>query len=887
MKPRNRFTIATVVRRSCLRRWQVLFAALALCAVALVYIFGHFRMTSDTTQLFSPSVGWRQREIALTKAFPQNSDTIVVVIDGKTPELAEHAADTLNGKLAADTKLFLRVRRPDGGPFFKKEGLLFLKTEEVSSATDQLVTAQPFLGPMAADPSLRGVMSSISTLATGVTTGATTFKSVDKPMHALADAMEAVAAGRPTFFSWQALFGGDDNSKGLPSSTRRFVIAQPRLDYNSITPGADASDAIRGAAHALSLDAKHGVTVRLTGSVPLSDEEFASIADRAWLVFGSMGLAMVVMLWLAVRSVPLVAAIMITTLIGLVLTTAVGLAAVGRFSLISVAFIPLFVGLAVDFGIQFSVRYRAERLIHKDLRAALVAAAVSLGRSLALAAAAITLGFFAFLPTSYIGVSELGVIAGLGMVIGLVLNLTLLPALITIFRPRRQLGVVGSPAMAPLDHFLVRRRKWVLWGFVLSTVASLAVLPFVRFDFNPMHLRNEHGEAMATLLDISRDPDDTPNTLDVLTPNLGAANQMGARLGALPEVSQTVTLSSFVPKDQATKLAAISDADLLLDPTLNPLATTPPPSDADNVHALHKAASDLRTAAAASAGATAKDALRLAAALDAIGSGPPAERQQATETLIPPLNVLLDQVRSLLLAEPITLQSLPQDLMRDWISADGQARVQVSPKGDSNDNKTLERFTKAVLKVAPNAAGAPVSIQEAGNTVSMAFVQAGLLSLVVISALLIFALRSVKEAAFTLAPIVVAGFLTLGTCVVTRIPINFANIIAFPLLFGVGVAFHIYFVMAWRHGATNLLQSSLARGVFFSAMTTGMAFGALMFSSHPGTASMGKILMISLVWTLVAALIFEPALLGPAKPQAVKRRVGLGRDERATTKDRV
>jgi hopanoid biosynthesis associated RND transporter like protein HpnN len=473
------------------------------------------------------------------------------------------------------------------------------------------------------------------------------------------------------------------------------------------------------------------------------------------------------------------------------------------------------------------------------------------------------------------------------MVIGLVLNLTLLPALIAIFRPRRQLGVVGSPAMAPLDHFLVRRRKWVLWGFVIATVVSLAILPFVRFDFNPMHLRNVRGEAMATLLDISRDPDDTPNTLDVLTPSLPAAQVMATRLGALPQVSQTVTLTSFVPKDQEPKLAAISDAELLLDPTLNPLSVEAAPADADNVQALHKAATDLRAAAGATKGQPAQDATRLANALDAIGDGPAAERQRATEALIPPLNTLLDQVRSLLLAEPVTLQSLPQDLVRDWISADGRARVQVSPKGDSNDNKTLEAFTKAVLKVAPNAAGAPVSIQEAGNTVSMAFVQAGLLSLVVISALLIFALRSVKEAAFTLAPIVVAGFLTLGTCVVTRIPINFANIIAFPLLFGVGVAFHIYFVMAWRHGATNLLQSSLARGVFFSAMTTGMAFGALMFSSHPGTASMGKILMISLVWTLVAALIFEPALLGPAKPHAVKQRVGLGRVERATAKDRV
>ena len=861
-RARRALSISRVVRTGGEHPWMTLAAALLLCVLAGVFIAGHFKMTSDTTQMFSPTVDWRQHEITLTKAFPQNSDTIVVVVDGATPELAEQAAATLTARLTPQTgRLFAGVRRPDGGAFFAREGLLFLSPAEVASTTDQLVSAQPFLGPMAADPSLRGVASAISTLAMGVTQGQTTLASVAKPVHALADTMQGVAAGRPTFFSWQNLFGGGDS---LRSSTRRFIIVQPRLDYAALTPGADATEAIRAAVHGLGLD---GVRVRLTGSTPLSDEEFASIADRAWLVFGSMGLAMAVMLWLAVRSVRLVCAILATTLIGLVLTAAVGLAAVHRFTLISVAFIPLFVGLGVDFGIQLSIRFRAERLEHDDLKDALAAAGAGIGRSLALAAAAITLGFFAFLPTPYIGVSELGVISGLGMIIGLALNLTLLPALITLFRPPRQTGEVGSPRLAPLDRFLVERRKLVLWGFAISSALGVALLPLVRFDFNPLHLRNVRGEAMSTLLDIMRDPKETPNTIDVLSPSLGAADQMAARLSKLPEVAQTVTLSSFVPDDQPPKLAAISDAQTLLDITLNPLDIAPPPTDAQTVDALRKTAVDLRAAAAASPGPAAQDALRLATALEAVANGPPAGRTRAAAALIPPLQVLLDQIRNMLLAEPVTLQSLPADLVRDWVTPDGRARVQVSPSGDSNNNAVLQRFSKAVLKVAPDASGAPISIQAASHTISSAFIEAGVLSLVVICALLVAALRSLRETAFTLAPIVVAGFLTLGTCVLIGQPINFANIIAFPLLFGVGVAFHIYFVMAWRGGATNLLQSSLARGVFFSAMTTGAAFGALMFSSHPGTASMGKILMISLIWTLVAALIFEPALLGPPDPK--------------------
>jgi hopanoid biosynthesis associated RND transporter like protein HpnN len=856
----RRLSIRRAVEASARRPGLVVLAAAIFCAIAAYYAVGHFDMTSDTAQLISSKVAWRQNEIAMDRAFPQDADTTVVVIDGATPEIAEAAAARLSDALRTHREVIRGVRRPDGGPFFDREGLLLLPTSEVQSATEQLIAAQPFLGALAADPSLRGVMTTLSTLAEGVEQGQTTLGAVGKPIAALADALQRVEAGQPAFFSWQVLLSG---AKTAP--LRRFVIVQPRLDFGGLTPGAGASDVIRQTASQLGLDPAHGVRVRLTGSIPLSDEEFASLADRVWLVGGAMLGSMLLMLWLAVRSVKVVGAIVVTTLAGLVMTAAVGLLAVGRFNLISVAFIPLFVGLGVDFGIQLSVRFRAERLVHEGLPDALAAAAGGIGRSLVLAAAAIALGFFAFLPTSYIGVSELGVIAGLGMGIGLALNLTLLPALLTLFKPRRQAGEVGSRRMAPVDRFLISHRKLVLWAFAGSTVVSIALLPLVRFDFNPFHLRNIHGEAMSTLADIMRDPDRTPNTVDALTPSLAEADRLAARLSKLPQVDHAVTLSSFVPDDQETKLAAISDAQFLLDLTLSPPQVQPPPTDGEAIQALRKTAADLRRVAGPATTPAAADARRLAATLEALAGGSPALRARASETLIAPLNVLLRQVRDMLSAQPVTLESLPPDLKAEWIGRGGLARVEVSPKGDSNDNATLQAFAEAVRRIAPGATGAPISILEAGRTISWAFIQAGLLSLVAIFLLLLAILRSLKEVAFTLAPIVLSGFLTLGTCVVIGQPINFANIIAFPLLFGVGVAFHIYFVMAWRAGAKDLLQSSLARGVFFSAMTTGAAFGSLMFSSHPGTASMGKILMISLIWTLVAALIFEPALLGPPR----------------------
>ena len=863
--PVKRSPIARLVVFSCRHPIRTALAALVLCALAMLYAGQNFAMTTDTAALISPTVEWRKNAAALDAAFPQNTDSIDIVIDGATPELAEAGAAKLAAALAPRTDLFNHVTRPDGGAFFAAEGLLFKSPAEVKATTDQLIAAQAFLGPLAADPSLRGVMSSLTTLSTGVEQKQTTLAAIDKPLKAFADAVDGVNAHRPAYFSWQAMIGG--GAGGLSAPLRRFVVVQPKLDYSGLTPGANASKAIRAAALKLGLTPANGTTVRLTGPTPLSDEEFASLSDKVWLVVGAMLASMLLMLWLAVRSVQIMVAILITTLAGLVITAAVGLMAVHRFNLISVAFIPLFVGLGVDFGIQLSVRFRAERLIQPNIREALAAAGDDVGGALALAATAIALGFFAFLPTKYIGVSELGVIAGLGMVIALFLAVTLLPALLILLRTPLQTREVGNRKLAPLDHFLVQRRRLVLWLFAISMLVSIALLPLVRFDFNPLHLKNPKGEAMATLNDLMRDPNQSPNTIDVLSPSLAAADAMAKRLSALPEVAQAVTLTSYVPDDQAPKLAVISDANTLLDPTLNPFDVQPPPTDAELVASLRQAAAALTKAAAAGTDAGAADARRLSAGLSALAAGSPALRAQATNVLIPPLGVTLDQIRAILQAQPVTMQTLPPELIADWTAKDGRARILVFPKG-GNDNPTLVKFSKAVRAVAANASGGPISIQEAGKTIAWAFIEAGILSLIVISLLLLAVLRSVREVAFTLAPVVLSVFLTLGTCVLIGQPINFANIIAFPLLFGVGVAFHIYFVMAWRDGAHDLLQSSLARAVFFSALTTGAAFGSLMLSSHPGTASMGKILMISLFWTLVCALLFEPALLGPPEEKA-------------------
>jgi len=835
-------------------------------AVSIWFAVSHFAMTTDTDQLLSKNLDWRQRQATFDARFPAQGQ-IVVVIDGKTPELAEESAAALADRLAHEGPLFTSIERPDASAFWRQSGLLFLPAADVKANMAKLISAQPFLGPLASDPSLRGLMSTLSTFATGLAAGQASVQDLQAPASRLADALEQIEAGKPAFFSWQTLVTA---GKIDPHQLRKVILVDPRLDFAKLEPGSDASHDIRKAAAALGLTEANGVRVRLTGPVPLEDEEFHTLADRAELIGGIALLAIITMLWLAVRSAKTIIAILLTTVVGLATAMAFGLLIFQRFNVISVAFIPLFVGLGIDFGIQFSVRFRSEQLAGADTVTALKASGVGMGRSLTLAAAAIASGFLAFGPTAYLGVSQLGIIAGLGLIFALVLSLSLLPALLRLAPPKPPRQAETPVQLHQLDGFMLSHRWLVVGTGVVAALFSAALLPQLHFDFNPIHLRSTKVESVSTLFDLMKDPEQSPNTLEMLAPNLAAAQPIAARLAALPPVYGVRTLQSLIPADQPEKLAAISDASTLLDLTLNPIAVDPPPADAEVQASLAKTSADLASAAANNTTPAANDVRRLAAALDRLAKGSPALRQRATDALIPGLNTLLDQIRFSLQAQPVTLDSLPPELKQQWMTSDGHARISVIPRGDSNNNEVLRKFTIAVRSIEPNVVGTPIGIQEGGRTIVGAFVEAGVLSFVAITLLLFLVLRRVRDVAITMAPIVLTGLLTMGSCVLIGQPLNFANIIALPLLFGIGVAFLIYFVMAWRAGGEHLLESSLSRAVFFSALTTATGFGSLWASSHPGTASMGKLLMISLVWTLVSALLFQPALMGPPPKDAVK-----------------
>ena len=483
------------------------------------------------------------------------------------------------------------------------------------------------------------------------------------------------------------------------------------------------------------------------------------------------------------------------------------------------------------------------------------------------AAAATSAGFLAFVPTDFSGVAELGLIAGVGMLIAFACTVTILPAAIIVFGAGRTgAAEAGFAWAAPLDRKIAAVRWLVLAGFAALGALGASAVPQLRFDSDPLHTKDPNTEAMRTLGDLAANPLTDPYTVDVLAANATRAAEVTARMQALPLTAQVVSLSSFVPEGQAAKLALIADAASLLGPTLAPRGPAPPVTPAD----LRLAA---QTAGASLAKAVPKlpagsPLLAIVADLKQLEAAPDGVLMAADAALTRFLPLQIDRLRLALQAQPVTEADVPTDISRDWLLPDGRRRIQVSAKSEAAGAVGLHRFVDEVRTAAPEAGGSAVTIVETANTIIRAFTRAATGAMVAIVVILALALRRVPDVLMVLAPLMLSGLLTVLAAVLLPLPLNFANIIALPLLLGVGVSFNIYFVMNWRAGQTRPLSSPTARAVVFSALTTATAFGSLALSGHPGTASMGTLLLLSLGCTLLASLVFVPALLATIRPHS-------------------
>ena len=840
------------------RAGLVVVVAVLVAVLGLHYSANHLSVDADTDHLFAASLPWRQSQIADEKNFPQFNKLIVAVVRAKTPEEATETAAALNVALNADKANFTDAEYPANAPFYSNNGLLLLPVNKLAKLLGSIVAAQPFLGQLAADPSARGLFTGITLIAQGVQLGQAALTPYNGPLSGVARNLQSAAAGEPVPLSWQGLIGGDlgDNAE--------FVLAHPVLDRQSIQPGGTATGALRKLAATLQDVKAGGATVDYTGQIPLSDEQFASLTNG--LLLGGIISVLLIALWLflALRSWRLIVPILLTLVLGLSLTITFAAIAISDLNLISVAFAILFIGLAVDFGIQFSVRLRDVRHGVGDLALAISETARQAGGQIALAAAATACGFLAFSPTPFVGVAELGTIAGAGMLIAFLCTITFLPAALWLFAPRPESIPIGLPFGEQVDSFVFHHRRATLLVFGVLAIAGAIAALTVGFDANPLDTKDPHTESMRTLNGLLNDPATNPFYAEVLTANLAAAKSMAAKLSALPEVSGVISGATFVPDDQNIKLAMLAQAQTILAPTLQTTSITQSGARAavtvQDIRISMSMARDAILKAKTQLPAN-SPLLSIADALNKLLTKDDAQVMAMNDAVTRFLPAELTRLNESLNAKTITQATLPPEIARNWFLPDGRVRVEALPTAAAQHTKGLREFAGAVVSVAPNAGGPAISTIATAQTILDSFREAAFLAALAIAVILFIVFRNFRDALLVLSTLTLSALLTALFAKIYGLQINYANIIALPLLLGVGVSFNVYFVMNFRAGMRRFLHSATAHAVLFSALTTGTAFGTLAASHDRGTSSMGVLLLLSLLAVLIATFLYLPALL--------------------------
>lgn len=834
---------------ACWRRWVwVLAAGLVVTALAAAAAITRLGVSTNTVDMLSPDLPFRQQAKELNRAFPELDDRIVAVVDAPTGERAGSLAADFASRLA-DQSGVQQVYRP-GGPFLRRHAFYYLSPNRLDALVDRLASAQPLLAALQDDPNLAGFADIVELAAKAPDAAAA--DGLTPLLAEMAATARALRTGEPRNLSWRALLPTGPLSGTTPH--RRFVLVTPELDYARLKPASTAIANARTAAETVVAQAGAG-RIRLTGEAVIKQQEMQTV-ERSGLTTGLLSLGLVTLILLGgLRSARLVAASLTTLLVGLVWTAGAAALLVGELNIISVAFAVLFVGLGIDFAIHFMLRVRE----HEPSERSISQAGIGSGCAIVLSALCAAVGFLAFWPTDYRGLAELGLISAVGMMIAAAASVTLLPALLGLFGfPDRHEGARAAPRS--LRAITARPRTVLLAAGLLGLIGGLAATS-LRFDFNPMNLRPADSDVMQVFRQLAADPATTPYTIQVLSADRSAAENRAAQFREAGSLGQVRTLASYVPAQQERKAALLSEARFLLGPTVEGEVTPGGLEPAARTDSLQRLRAALQQLGRGRDGALAERALSLDGELAEINS--PARIAELERRWTRYLPQLFQLLREALAARPFGLEDLPAELRRRWVSSAGEWRIEVRPAEAITTNAEIRAFAQTAQEITPGATGVPIVIDQASRVVIASFAEASAYAAVGIVVILAAALRSLFWMSVALAPLPLAAAMTLGTAGLLDLPLNFANIIVLPLLIGLTVSSSIHLVLRCRQdgGAAVTVASSTPRGVLLSVLTTLAAFGSLAISPHPGMSSMGTLLSLAVVYIVLAVLVALPALL--------------------------
>ncbi|MEO1934516.1 MAG: MMPL family transporter, partial [Myxococcales bacterium] len=844
--------LAAFVKRVDAHARSILGLIAGLTIALFVFAALNLGINSDNGSMIAEHLPARQNYLAFTESFPNIENVILVVIDGETPELARHAATTLEKVLRERGDIVRDLYVPGSGEFFEKHGLLYRDVDDLDDFATQMARVQPILAALERDPTVANLASLIEYAIEEQEGSGDSLSELSTLLDRVGDATVEAYQEFPLAVSWEEILL---RGSSIETVKRWVLVVDPVLDFDSLFAASKPMAEIRRLAADAELDPDHGIRVRLTGNPVLNYEEMKGLMWDIGLGGVITFFFVILVLWRALHSLRLVIAAVTTLLVGLIWTGAFAAAAVGALNLISLAFGILFIGLGVDFTIHIGMAY-ADALRNDPAgpdahSRALEFAIRKVGSSLVICTITTATGFYVFIPTDNLGVAELGLIAGTGMILNLILTTTLFPSLLsTVCRldPGRDLPRSMSFENPWWDVLTEKPKLVSCVALILFGIGAWQTMQ-VQFDANVIRMRDPETESVQVFNEMLVEAGQrSPWPMDAIAEDLESATRLARELEKLEVVDFAISLADYVPADQEEKLEILEDIGFLLDVPRG----QPEDRDLASTQAQIKALESLRDmlndpsligddrilAESMRGLRESLDQFLARAEDDALVDDALARLE---DSLLGGLTGQLDRLRKATFVDAIELADLPAQLRERMLTENGRARVQIFPSEVLIEEVAFTRFAREVQAVVPSATGLPMNMIAFADATRDSFREALAYALSLISTFLFLLWRRPRPVLLVLAPLLLSNILTVGVMAMTGIAFNFANVVVIPLLLGIGVDSGIHLVhRAEAHAADahpeNLLGSTTARAVFYSALTTTASFGTLALSSHRGVA---------------------------------------------------
>jgi len=869
--------------RLCLKASSlIVFVAVVSALAAGAYTARSLGYKVSRTDLLDPDSDYNKLWIDYIAEFGEDDDAVVVV-EGPSRAAVIQVLEEVSAEVARDGTLFRSVLHEVDLSKIRAKGLHYLAPSDLAEIDRFIERSQPILD--GGWTQLR-VTTMVGGLAGQMVAGAPSGGKQDRedPTAALERYTESLVSGleavaRPgqagEYVSpWPGMPDSlstlrDLSSEHLLAKDGRlgFVLLRLAKAPGGFAGASAATDELRRVIKAVG-DRHPDVAIGLTGLPVMEDDEMrASQQSMVWA--SGLSLTAVALVIIAgfggVRHALMANGVLV---IGMAWAFAWATASVGHLNILSVTFTVTMIGVGIDYGTYYIGRYLEARRRGVDCEAALLETSASVGPGILTGAITTAVAFFAAALTSFVGVAELGLIAGGGILLCCLAELLVLPAVVALV----DRGPLGRriPVPVPVHAWLApifRYPRFVALAAMAGTMAVASGLHDLGYDHNLLNMQPDGLESVEIEKKLLAECDQSVWYALSIADSREELIARKERLTALPSVERVDEIASLLPVDEDLKRPLIER----IQARLGTLPERPPEIPLDRIDALGETLAWAQTEASKRPSAL-RSAWHLERARDALRRLGPEDCTRAIATFQQrSAGELLSRLHALsAVADPAppSLDDLPPSLVERFVGQNGKHLLKIYGRGDIWNFAALETFVKDVRSVDPRATGNPLQAYEASLEMKRSYEQAALYALVVILAVLWLDFRSITHSFLAALPLAVGMAQTLGLMGLVGIDLNPANLIGIPLILGIAVDYGVHIVHDFlERPGPYAISASTANSVLVDALTTILGFGALMVASHRGLESLGRVLTLGVTTCTVTSLVFLPAVLAMLRPR--------------------